>query len=115
MLVEGAEESAGGKGEAAASMHGLPDADAAAAAYPAGRLQGTSKGLGQPQPALMLQVAAPAAQAEAGPSLLGLLEQAMDVAAAAASDLTPKLVGAFAPLLPLLDAEQVSLAAALPL
>ena len=52
-----------------------------------------------------------AVQEPAGPALLGLLEQVMGMAAAAASGLTPDLVAAFAALTPL-DAVRVSLGAA---
>ena len=131
MLVEGAEEGAGSV--IAMSMHGLPAAaaaeTAAAAAVPAGVLETTSQG--QPTSKRLRRQAVwtelqlrrrqaaaarraeelqPPAQAQAGPDLLGLLEQAMDVAAAAASGLTSGLVGAFAALPPL-EARQVHFAA----
>ena len=86
------------------------------AAVPADVLEASSQGKRVP-PQLQLQQAAPAAEqqppvlAQAGPDLFDVLEQAMGVAAAAASGLTPELVAAFAALL-LLEARPVSLRAA---
>ena len=134
MLVEGAEEAAGSEGTASASMHGVPLAEgaetAAAAAVPAGVWELTNQG--QPQSTRLQQAVRaellqrrrqataarqaegeqPPAPADAGPGLMGMLEQAMDAAAAAAFGLTPELVAAFAALPPL-DAHRMRHDAAL--
>ena len=101
VLAKGAAEAAGSEGQAVASLHG-----AHAAAGEATLAAGTAAGAG------VGDAAAAAAslgnqQPEAEQDSLDLLQQAMEVAAAAAAGLAPELVAAFAALLPLRNNGQV--------
>ena len=122
LLVGAAQEPASSQGPAAASLHGTPAAAgeaaataglAASAGLEAGGAQpeevspatqqhhGAGQQAGQQQQQQMLSE--PAAEQD----LFDLLQQAMDVAAAAASGLTLELVAAFA-MLPPIEARRVS-------
>ena len=110
VLVEGAsDEAASSEGPAAASLYDSLAAGTAGAP-PAAAAEGATLPV-QQQAAMAAQPHEVPAEPEADQSLLQLLEQAMDVAAAAASGLTPEVVAAFAALLPL-DGPQVSMASA---
>jgi len=116
VLVEGLEGPAGSEGPAAASLGGAQPAtgDAACTAASAAAAAGTLPD--EQVPAQVQQVAAqqqqplptPAEPETPEPDLSDLLQQAMEVAAAAASGLTPELVAAFA-MLPPMEARRVSM------
>ncbi len=94
VLVVGAEDPCGSKGPAAASLGGMSLAAGEAAAAAAA---GTAHCNPEPEQPL------PPAQQGTAPNLFDLLQQAIGIAAAAASGLTSELVAAFAMLLPLPD------------
>ena len=93
-LVEGAVQAAGSGGPGASSLHGVPASAGEAAVAEVVEAAAAAALPGNQQPA-------------AGQDLFDLLQQAMEVAAAAAAGLTPELVAAFAMLLPLRNSGQV--------